>query len=205
LSWISHTLVTGGSVAPVAPVDPVGAGAGALGEVVLGAEEVFDELFVEELLVVGGAVWVVAAGVSCGLTGGGCTAAVLACLLASVLTFAASEAISAGSCWLAREAGGAGAIAAPTATPMPSIAAARTALARIEGRRRTGARDGAGAGIGAGGASALEGFSGVSVIVGTEVQSVTKLRVAGPESLSSEQRSECGLLGLGAFMRKGSA
>lgn len=125
-----------------------------------------------------GALGVVAAGVSWVLAGGGCTAAALACRLASALAFAASEAISAGRRWLAKEACGAGAIAAPTATPMASIAAARTALARVEGRRRARAGGGTGGARGAGGVSALEGFSGVSVIGGAEVQSLTELEVA---------------------------
>jgi hypothetical protein len=159
-------------VEPVEPVEPLGAGVDVLGE-----EEVPEEVFVEELELAG-ALGVAGAGVSWLLTGGGCTAAALACLLASALALAASDAISAGSCWLANEAGGAGAIAAPTATPMPSIAAARTALARIEGRRKARAGDGAGGGAGAGGTSAWEGFSGVSVIVGAEVESLTKLEVA---------------------------
>jgi len=161
----------------LAPVEPVGAGVEELGEVLLG-EELFGE---EEVLVLAGALVVVAGvsvvGVSCALTGGGCTAAALACLLASARAFAASDAISAGRRWLAKEACGAGAIAAPTATPMASIAAARTALARVEGRRRTRAGDGTRGGAAARGASAWEGFSGVSVIVDATVQSFTKLRV----------------------------
>jgi hypothetical protein len=76
-------------------------------------------------------------------------------------------AISWGSCCAipaappANDASGAGPIAAPTATPMPSMTVASTALARTEGNRS--ARGGEGGGGGGGGELSLGGVSGIGL------------------------------------------
>ena len=73
----------------------------------------------------------VAGGVACGVTAGGWTAVVLD------LAPAPLSDGSRGTSWpTAKEALGAGPIAAPTATPIASIAAASAAVTRGEGARR---------------------------------------------------------------------
>jgi hypothetical protein len=72
-----------------------------------------------------------AAGVACRLTGGGWTAAGLELSLGCAVSVGSS-----GSSWpRANEELGAGPIAAPTATPIASIAAASAAVIRAEGMR----------------------------------------------------------------------
>ena len=152
-------------------------GAGELGVEEAGVEAVW----CAGVFLLAGALGVAVAGVAWGLTGGGCAGAVLACAAAWLCARAASEAINRGRRPLAREAWGAGPIAAPTATPITSIVAASEALARVEGSRRTRgcacARGGAGA---AGGSPGDSGVWGVSVIVGCGVQTSSATQRCGP-------------------------
>jgi hypothetical protein len=78
---------------------------------------------------------VLAGGVACGVTGSGAVAEVLVWAPEPAAARAAIEGASMGMGEPANEVLGAGPIAAPTATPMASIPAARAALARSEGRR----------------------------------------------------------------------
>jgi hypothetical protein len=78
---------------------------------------------------------VFAGGVAWGVTGGGAMAEVLVWAPEPAVARAAIEGASMGMGEPANEVLGAGPIAAPTATPMASIPAARAALARSEGRR----------------------------------------------------------------------
>jgi hypothetical protein len=173
-SWISQTLVTAGRVVFLAP--PVFVGAGVDGDGELGVGEVeFEDVWCAGVFLLAGALGVAVAGVAWGLTGGGCTGAVLACAAAWLCARAASEAINRGSRPLAREAWGAGPIAAPTATPITSIVAASAALARVEGSRRT-----RGCACAAGGSPGESGVWGVSVIVGCGVQRLRRLKDAAP-------------------------
>jgi hypothetical protein len=71
-------------------------------------------------------------GVASATIAGGCAAAALACA-ARAAAPRASDAISSGRLGLASDGVGAGPIAAPTATPIPSIAAASAAVTRAEG------------------------------------------------------------------------
>ena len=170
---MNHTLVTGGRVdfwtAPVL-VD----GGGELGVEEVGLEAVWCAGVWVLVEVLGAA----AGGVAWGLTGGGWTGAAAGCAAAWLCARAASEAISRGRRPLAREACGAGPIAAPTATPITSIVAASAALARVEGRRRAlGAvaeGDADGAGVPAGGL----GVWGVSVIVERGGRRLARLKAA---------------------------
>ncbi len=158
-SVISHTLVTGGSVAcaPLFGVLLVGAlaalGAGVGVAAALGAAF---EVFVAALDAP--ALADEAAGVGCGVTGGGCTAAAVLVLVVCVPPPPASAAIAGSSSGMrspASEVSGAGPIAAPTATPIASIPAASAAATRVEGRR------GGPLGAGSGGVSGGVGNGGV--------------------------------------------
>lgn len=77
----------------------------------------------------------VLAGVAWGVTGGGCTPAVLLWPLESAAVSAAMDGSSMGMPWPANDGVGAGPIAAPTATPMASMPAVNAALTLNEGRR----------------------------------------------------------------------
>jgi hypothetical protein len=74
-------------------------------------------------------------GVASGVTAGGCTDAVAASA-ARAAALLAKDASSSGRLGSAWEGVGAGPIAAPTATPMPSIAAASAAVTRADGARK---------------------------------------------------------------------
>jgi hypothetical protein len=129
---ISHTLVTGGSVLGlVVLVGVVGVGV-VVFDVEIGVDGADDELPFTVRLRSRRRLFLV--GVASALTGGGWTGATVLCA-ALLVAIRASELISTGRLELARDALGAGPIAAPTATPRTSIPAASVAMAREEGRR----------------------------------------------------------------------
>jgi hypothetical protein len=135
-SVISHTLVTGGSVLGLVVL--VGVVVAGVVVFVVGFDvEIGVAVAKVELLVVArlrSRRRLFLVGVASALTDGGWTGltALCAALLAAIR---ASELISTGRLGPARDALGAGPIAAPTATPRASIPAASIAVAREEGRR----------------------------------------------------------------------
>ena len=143
------------------PRPPVVLGVEEDGSDALGGEEVGEEAPVEDEVDFAVLAGVLEAGTADGAWGaaGGWTAALPARPLPAPCARAASEASSRGRRWAisaglpAKEASGAGPIAAPTATPRASITVASTALARADGKRSTLAGADTGGDVGAGDAA----------------------------------------------------
>jgi len=141
-SVINHTLVVGGSLICPPPLPGVVVGGLDVCGAGVGEETVLDGGFDLVDRVVASltplALADVTAGVAWGVTGGGWT--VVVALVWAPVPAAARAAIDGSNSGMrspAREALGAGPIAAPAATPRASIPAASAAVARGEGRRGT--------------------------------------------------------------------
>ncbi len=146
---------------------PAGVGAGVDGDEGAGVDDELGELAalegaLEPLLEV-----VAGGGVAWAVTAGGGAAREVALGLERAGSIVSSSGTREAP---AREASGAGPMAAPTATPTASIAAASIALARLDGRRTAlpGGRAGFAGGAGDGWVGAV-GVSGMSAMVGQRV------------------------------------
>jgi hypothetical protein len=177
-SSISHTFVTGGRTDLEPP--PAGAGAGVAGVEDSGVAGELGELAALEEALEALLDAVAGAGVACAVTAGGGVVVEVGVGLERARSIGSSSGTREAP---AREASGAGPIAAPTAMPTASIAAARIALARLDGRRTALPGGGAGVADGAGGGPVGGvGVSGISVIA------CRQARDMAPETASENLR-----------------